>query len=279
MKKISFVFLLANFICTTQSFATTYYSQTSGDPGSTSNWNSVRAGGGSAPSNFTTGSDVFVIQNGHTMTTTAIWDLGGSSMTLQIEDGGILQADNEVDLTPSSIFQIDNGGTYYHNFSTAEIFDGTESFGASSTVELQTRPAATFSVLSFGNLIINYSSGGNMRFNAGNTGTITIAGDLTIKNTSSSGADEVRCATGSSTSVTLDIAGDFNITGGTFNFFSASGGFGSIEVGGDVNFTGGTWNNTGSDNLTFNFTNDQINTTATFNGVNMSGAEANVDYN
>lgn len=261
-------------------FGATYYSQTSGDPSVTSNWDTDRNGGGSDPSGFSTSSDVFVIQVGHTMTTTGVWDLGGSNMTLQIESGGVLQANHEVDLTPSSTFQIDNGGTYNHNFNDDEIFDGTESFGSSSTVELQTRPAATFGVISFGNLTINYTSGGPMRFDAGNTGTITINGNLEIKNTSNSGADEIRCATGSATGVTLDIAGDFIMSGGSFDFYSASGGSnGIINIGGDFLFTGGTWDNNGSNNLAINFTNTVATSNINLNGVDYSGAQSDVDYN
>lgn len=260
-------------------FGTTYYSQTSGDPTSTSNWNTVRGGGGSSPSNFTSSNDEFVIQDGHTMTNTSSWAISCTNGKLQIESGGTLDAQAVVDVVPSMTFQIDNGGTFIHDFSGEEIYDGTESFGATSTIEIQTRPAATYDIISFGHLIINYSSGGSMRFDAGTTGTVTINGDLTIAQTSNSNADEVRCATGSATAVTLDIAGNFSMTGGSFDFYSASGGSGgTVDVGGDFKLTGGSWNNAGSDNLTVNFTTDNAASEINLTGVTMSGALPDVDY-
>ena len=52
-------------------FAATYYSQGSVTPNTTTNWNTVRTGGGSSPAAFNIANDVFVIQNGHNMTTSA----------------------------------------------------------------------------------------------------------------------------------------------------------------------------------------------------------------
>ena len=54
-----------------------------------SSWNSNRGGGGSTPANFT-GGDVFVIQNGHNMTTSANWAVSGTGAKVQIKNGGSL---------------------------------------------------------------------------------------------------------------------------------------------------------------------------------------------
>ena len=99
---------------------TTYYSQGSAIPNTFSNWNSIRAGGGSAPANFTSG-DVFVIQNGHNMGTTAAWAVSGSGNKIQIESGGTLTANN---IVATTTFQVDNGGTYVHN-ATSGTSNGT----------------------------------------------------------------------------------------------------------------------------------------------------------
>ncbi|MFY0673254.1 MAG: hypothetical protein JXQ87_07610 [Bacteroidia bacterium] len=266
--------------CGISSFATTYYSQSSGDPSTTTNWDSERNGGGTEPSNFTTGSDVFVIQNGHTLTTTGIWNLGGSNMTLQIENGGVLQANHEIDLTPSSTFQIDNGGTYNHNFTSKEIFDGTESFGSSSTVEFQARPSSTLDQgITFGNLTFDFSSGGSLRIDNTDNETFTVNGDLKIEN-SGGGTNEIRMATGSGDNITLTIAGSLMMSGGRFDFYSGSGGSnGTINIGGDLLFTGGTWDNAGSDNLTVNFTNTISTSSINLSGVAYSNAQGDVDYN
>ncbi len=94
-------------------WATTFYSQSSGDPLTLSNWNDIRIGGGSSPADFTSG-DVFVIQNGHIMTTSAGWTVGGTSSSIQIEAGGTLIASYTVISNQSTIidgtFQINQGG-------------------------------------------------------------------------------------------------------------------------------------------------------------------------
>lgn len=57
--------------------ATAYYSTGSVAPDVTGNWKTNRDGTGSSPANFTSG-DVFVIQNGHAMTTSAVWSISGT---------------------------------------------------------------------------------------------------------------------------------------------------------------------------------------------------------
>src|SRR5947209_2365729 len=146
---------------------TTYYSQSSSSPNVTTNWNSIRTGGGSTPANFTAG-DVFVIQSGHNMGTTVAWTVSGSGNKIQIESGGTLTANN---IVATTTFQVDNGGTYVHNAAsgssngtTADIPGSTtRTLGASSTIEFQkwanggTAPVALPS-LSWGNLTINVAS-------------------------------------------------------------------------------------------------------------------------
>src|SRR5438874_9122589 len=121
--------------------ATTYYSQGSLNPALTTSWNTVRAGGGSSPANFTAG-DTFVIQSAHTMATASAWTVSGASAKIQIESGGILTANN---LVAVPAFQVDNGGAYIHNAlgssanGSASDVPGSSSrtFGSSSTVEFQ----------------------------------------------------------------------------------------------------------------------------------------------
>lgn len=253
VKELGIAIALALCACTVS--AATYYSQGSGDPNTLSNWDTNTGGGGTAPASFSSSSDVFVIQSGHTMTTTGTWSLSGSSMKLQIESGGVLQADHTVDLTPSSTFQIDNNGTYNHNFTGNEIFDGTESFGASSTVEIQSRPSSTLDQgIGFGNLTFNFTSGGSLRVDNADNETFTVSGNLSIQNTGGS-SNEIRFASGSGDNVTVAVAGNFSMTGGRLDFYSASGGTnGIIQVGGNFSLTQGTWDNAGTDNLEVQFT-------------------------
>ena len=70
--------------------AATYYSQGSLDATSPANWNANPGGGGTAPANFTTAGDVFIVQGGHSMTTSQAWTMGAN--TLEIANGGTLTA-------------------------------------------------------------------------------------------------------------------------------------------------------------------------------------------
>src|SRR4051812_30651405 len=63
-------------------FAVTYYSQGSLNPAATTSWNTVRAGGGAAPTGFTSG-DVFVIQSSHSMNPASIWTVSGAGAGIQ----------------------------------------------------------------------------------------------------------------------------------------------------------------------------------------------------
>ncbi len=99
-------------------FGATYYSQGSLAPNLTTSWNTNPIGGGSSPSNFL-GINIYIVQRGHTMTTTANWTLANGS-TLKIGTTGVLQANNIINLggTASGSSFVDSG-TYIHNIATA----------------------------------------------------------------------------------------------------------------------------------------------------------------
>lgn len=192
-------------------------------------WNTVRAGGGSAPANFTAG-DTFVVQNGHNMTNTAAWAVTGTGNKIQIESGGLLMA-NSTFIISCTAFQIDNGGTYIHNAgnsangSVNDIPGTTRSFGASSTVEIRkwgdgtgTSPNALPSGISWGNLIINVATLAGSWNQSG--GISTINGNFTIKATGG-GTFEFRLS--STTLYTLTIGGDLTIQGGILSGYSNTG--------------------------------------------------------
>jgi len=232
---------------------TTYYSQTSGDPGTVGNWNKIRGGGGSSPANFTAG-DIFVIQNGHTMTTAATWSISGTGSKLWIENGGILIATSAITVAAATTFQIDGGGTYKHQNNTAfgsSIFQGTKSFAATSTVELNNSSTTGPSSVVFGNLIVNFTSTPSGSVNcSGGIGTIN--GNLTIQNTST-----VEFRLSASTALTLNLAGDLIVQGGILDFASSAGSSvaRTLNLGGSYNQTGGTVKCTGTSNaVSINFT-------------------------
>lgn len=226
---------------------TVYYSQGSLDPANLSSWNTGRSGGGSAPVAFNAGD--FVIQNGHNMHTTTTWALGATGFKLQIENGGILTANHAVTLTSGTTFQIDNGGTYIHNNTTAAsstIFAGTESFAPSSNVRLNnwatnSTVITTGVTLPYGNLEINWT-GNTQNWQQSFTGTINLtAGDLTF---TSVGTGSFRFSATGAPNIT--IGGNLNVNcTGLINLGSSTNGA-LLTVGGDVNQTAGTMTTSGS---------------------------------
>jgi CSLREA domain-containing protein len=220
-----------------------YYSQTSGDPTVLANWNSVRAGGGSNPANFTTAGQTFAIQNGNNMTANAVWTVSGSGTILQIETGGTLTANAAVTIGATATFQIDGGGTYVHNNTMAfgsTILNGTESFASTSTFVINNSSTTGPSGTAFGNLTINYTSDPGGVVSAGG-GITTINGTLSVVNTSTR---EFRLAASSPASLTTTIGGDLLISGGTLNLVTGTTTL-TLNVGGNLNQSGGTLTSTG----------------------------------
>src|ERR1039458_565379 len=105
MKKISLLLTLI-FLMAQVSWAATYNSTGSNAPNLTGSWSPT-------PSNFTTAGDIFIIQAGHTMTTTATWSVTG---TVQIN--GTLVASNTVTI---GTLTVNSGGTYQHNINGGTV--------------------------------------------------------------------------------------------------------------------------------------------------------------
>ncbi|MCX6157090.1 MAG: T9SS type A sorting domain-containing protein [Ignavibacteriae bacterium] len=83
-------------------FATTYYSKSAAtDANSKDSWNTQRDGSGSRPSStstFTSG-HIFIIQSGHSMTTSASWSISGTGAELNIESTATLNIQSSHVLT------------------------------------------------------------------------------------------------------------------------------------------------------------------------------------
>ncbi len=215
--------------------ANTYYSTNNLAPNLTTTWHINRNGTGASPTNFTSG-DMFVIQAGHYLTTTANWTISGTNSKLLIETGATLQGDDKITVPT---FQIDGTGSYIHNKNT-NAFPGTttRTFAATSTVELDdwSGTAALPSPTTWGTLIMNVPNGGNLN----QAGTLTdVAGNLILRNTGNPG-NELRLAT--TQSYTLTIGGDLIIEDGVLEAGQSNGNYNQkIIINGSYNQSGGSF--------------------------------------
>lgn len=233
-----------------------YYSTGSVDPTVTTNWKTNRDGTGTSPTNFTSG-EKFVIQNGHSMTTSAVWSISGTNSKLWIENGGTLTSTSAITLSAATAFQIDNGGTYIHSNATAassSIFGGTESFASNSNVRIDnwsgnTAVLTTGVTLPFGNLEINWTTNTNNWQNSW-SGTINLcSGNFKL---TSVGTGSFRYT--ASSAPTVNIAGNYTQESGTVNLASSSGAtVTTLNIGGNFTINGGTITSTSSGSkLVFN---------------------------
>ncbi|MFP5041449.1 hypothetical protein [Parasediminibacterium sp. JCM 36343] len=256
----------------------TYYSQGSLDVATFSSWNTVATGGGTSPTSFAT-ADTFIIQSGHSMTTSASWSDYGSGATMDIKTGATLTATNLVAVTN---FILEKGASYIHNVTDTNAYPSNgsvtmlpgsslRSIGKSSNVEIQkwanggTAPVALPTIPSgWGNLKINVA---NLNGSWVQGGTLIVNGDLTIAQTGggtnvfklvSTGAisDSVKgnfyiqggrfavsqVTTGSYGSpYALIVSGNYQQTGGYFTLFDwcGNGDMGYLSVGGNMTVSGG----------------------------------------
>lgn len=223
------VLLSVFFLCfCIYAFAIDYYSQLEQtDPNSFTSWNTNPVGGGTFPISFTNPGDKFIIQSGHSMTTSGIWIIGATGSILEIQNDAVLQGDHSIILTGT--FQIDDGGSYIHNNDQSvaqgagsSIFSGVESFAANSNFEIRNWSdnivglPNSGSGITWGNLIINlqYDLGGTWSWNVANNGIINIAGNLDIRSTYSGTFHELRMV-GNVGVATINIGGSLLISGTT----------------------------------------------------------------
>ena len=124
--RYAFIF---SVILTSSVFATTYYSQNSLNPSNTNNWNTIPAGGGAVPPNFTSG-DIFIIQNTHAMQfSSGTWTISGVFSKLIINSGGSLDLTHIASIVEVDQLQIDSGGALTISTATGllKVFNGNGS--------------------------------------------------------------------------------------------------------------------------------------------------------
>jgi hypothetical protein len=228
-----------------------YYSKGSLDPGLTSSWTTARDGSGSNPSDFTTG-DTFVIQNGHSMTTTATWTISGSGSKLEIETGGVLTASSTVSISASTTFQVDGGGKYRHAQNGGII--PTATWAAASTCEISGVTSTVPGGLgqSFGNFTWNCLGQTGDRDLVG--ALTTVNGNFTVQDTGSGGTLHYLQLLG--TNQTFVCGGNFSVSGtAKFNPQDNSSSSGNaLNIGGNFSVaSGGTFDATSGGVVAINF--------------------------
>ena len=212
-----------------------FYSNSSGAPETPGNWNTERDGTGTdaVAGDFSSAGTFFIVQgsgNGgttpHTMTTSSAWSIPGVGAKIQIEDGATLVSPAAITIGTGGVFQMDNGSTYKHQNTGAwstTVFQGSETLGSTSTLEINKTATTLPDNNTYGNLIINLTAdpGSNISFDGNMT---TINGSLTILNTQNR---EVQLGTTTSTSLT--IANDLSVSGASSKLV-LTGGSGSPDV-------------------------------------------------
>lgn len=240
-------------------WATTYYSQSSGQWNDASLWNTSRDGTGSIHGTDWTGNHSYYIQSGHAITRPGV-ALGSSSSILVIEDGGSYTNGSSGGTLTFSLVRIESGGIltanatgltittftiygdgkYIHNTGAAVIPGTTRNFANSTnggngngTVEIQNQGTSAISTgITWGNVVINNSTATQAIGNAG--AYASVQGDFEVQNTN---GYDYRFTANQTT--THNIAGELIVSGGLLSFKSGSGSC-IVNVGKGITIDGGT---------------------------------------
>lgn len=169
--------------------ATTYYSKSAGAPEVLSSWGVGADGSGSAPIDFTTNGDVFIISAASTMTTNNSWTIGDGTnvVTLQV-DGKLILGQGDA-LTISSYSLI-----FFNSSNQLGIGNGNKTFNLNAHATFKTINqngiAGTLCSLpaDAGNFKIKSDLGANYEFNGtaaqATLGLPAVVNNLTISNIS-----------------------------------------------------------------------------------------------
>jgi autotransporter-associated beta strand protein len=216
--------------------ASVFYSQSaSADPTNVANWNSVRGGGGSAPSNFTTAGQTFVIQSGHDYQMSTTWT-GEATSIIQVESGGALDINAQ---SLATWLRIDIAGTGVA--SSGAIHNSGGAVGVSIPITLTAASTVTNSGSGTLTLTGNIDNGGfDLTVNGTNnttisTGVLSGAGSLIKDGSGTLTLSGSNTYTGTTTisNGTLS-AGSIVVSGGASNIGNAA----SAVVLGDGSNTG-----------------------------------------
>ena len=234
----------------------TYYSSASGSPTTLTLWWTATNGSGSNPANFTTAGDIFTIQSGHNMTTTANWSVTG---TVTINSGGTLTVAGSNTLTVGTLnvngtyqnnssgnktltnLAVGATGTYNHNTSNATLPIGTSSTTWAAASNLNITGSYTSATVflnfigqTFGNFTFNPTSMTNTVCLYGASGVTHIQGNFTVTNTGAGPNTLYLRQSGSQFNGELDIDGNFVLTAGILDLHNG----GATPTNGTINLKG-----------------------------------------
>jgi hypothetical protein len=157
------------------SLVSIYYSKATGDLNDLSTWGLNTDGTGTAPADFATASNTFIVTNRATATISANWTVSGAGSKVVVGNG-TLATDFTIpsSFTYSGIVEVANLGELTIENSVLPTFGP---FAANSTIEYSNIALTIPSAFTYGNLIL--SGTGTKTFGGGNT---TVAGNITLNN-------------------------------------------------------------------------------------------------
>jgi hypothetical protein len=241
-------FFLLVFCAYSQAQSTFYSNNTTSNFNTLSGWSSNTDGTGANPGALNN-TVRLIVQNGHSKTTSGVATVN----QLTIQDGGTVTANHAITVNGTGLaFTINNGGTYIHNNTgvlSSTIFAGTETFGASSNFQINNWNSASVTLNSslsatggffYGNLIINWTGNTAIWQQGWNTAIISLcAGNLDVQST---GTGSLAFAT--NRQPTLQVNGNFSMSGGNLIFRTNNGGgtavYVYLDVAGNVNMSSGS---------------------------------------
>ena len=224
---------------------TNFYSKSTGNLNTLSNWGTNTDGTGTAPANFTTAGQIFNVRNNATPTIGAAWTVSGIGSEVIVGNGT-----NACNFTVPSGFAFTGNIDVSANATLTLTNTSIPTLGvlnATSTVVYNATTAQTISAVTYGNLTVSGARGTNDVTFAGAT---NITGDLTVSATGSAGGQLIFNSSGSLR--TFAIGKDYIQSGYEAEFGSGSA-TSTINLTGNFSKTGGYIVTTTAANATFNF--------------------------